>query len=149
MPPNQAGLTKSDPTDPKSIDGPSNSTRLLAGCVLVGVFVWAYLPTLNNLVYQWGRVADYSHGYLVVPIAIAILWLRRDQFPERVSSSWWLGLGLFMIAAVMRWYAAKYFLEPLVGWTIPIWVAGCVSLLFGWRSGNMNLLTLSNLKISY
>src|SRR5262245_41342944 len=47
-------------------------------CVLLGIGIWAYFPTLGELVAAWSREADYAHGYLVVPIAVLFLWLRRS-----------------------------------------------------------------------
>src|SRR5207247_7196048 len=61
-------------------------------CVSVGV--WAYWPTIFELVTMWNREPDYSHGYLVVPLALAFLWMRRNSYPGLQSSSPLLGLAL-------------------------------------------------------
>ena len=39
------------------------------GPVLVGLLV-VYLPMLRKLVYDWGHDDNYSHGFLIVPIAL-------------------------------------------------------------------------------
>jgi exosortase len=99
---------------------------------LGAAFAWAYWPTLQATVDVWGRNADYSHGYLVVPIALAFLWLRREEFPAaELSPSLW-GLSLIALAVAIRAVAGLYFMAPLDGWTIPLWIGGAVWLCGGW-----------------
>lgn len=95
------------------------------------VLLWAYWPTLQEMVNKWESEPDYSHGYLVVPIAAVFLWSRRDWFPwNDLHPSWWGGAFL-LAAVVMRVLAGLYYLLPLDGWTLPLTVAGAVWLLFG------------------
>jgi exosortase len=104
--------------------------RALGALLLIG-FLWAYWPTISQLVSHWQRIPDYSHGFLVVPIALLFLGLRWEQKPAVDRSSLWLGLLFLIFAGAMRVAAARYYLEPLDGWSIPFWVAGCVALLWG------------------
>ncbi len=48
-----------------------------AAAVLLSVFVWAYWSTFVELVHIWDSSPDYSHGYLVIPLAAWFLWRRR------------------------------------------------------------------------
>lgn len=105
---------------------------LLAGAAVGAVaLLWSYWPTLADMVTQWDRHADYSHGYLVAPIAAFFLWMRRDTFPaDQIRPSLW---GLVFLAAVigLRIAAGAFYLTPLDGWTFPLAVAGLVWLMFG------------------
>lgn len=94
--------------------------------------IWAYWPTIAEMVSQWRNQPDYSHGFLVIPLAAFFLWSRRGKLQTMRLRPSWLGVGLLLVAAVLRWLASIYFLGPLDGWTIPIWVAGIVALAFGW-----------------
>jgi exosortase len=107
---------------------------LVAGAAgLLVASTWAYWPTLVEMVGQWLNQPDYSHGFLVLPLAIFFLWSRRGQLRTTdLHPSLW-GALLLLVAAVMRISASVYFLGPLDGWTIPIWLAGLVWLVFGWR----------------
>lgn len=106
---------------------------LVAACVAwVAAFAWSYWPTLTTIVGVWGRNPDYSHGYLVLPIAAAFLWLRRDAFPASDLAPSLGGLALMAVAVALRIVAGVYFMAPLDGWTIPLWVAGAVWLAGGW-----------------
>src|SRR5687767_6141004 len=45
--------------------------QTILGCLsLAAVFLVAYWPVLKELVATWEREPDYSHGYLVVPVAL-------------------------------------------------------------------------------
>lgn len=120
---------------------PLNETRapirvewLIAGATaLLIVSMWAYWPTLVEMVGQWLDQPDYSHGFLVIPLSIFFLWSRRAQLHQADLRPSLLGAGLLLVAAAMRIAASFYFLGPLDGWTIPIWIAGIVWLVFGWR----------------
>ena len=102
-----------------------------SGLLAVGVVVWAYWPTLGEMVHQWERQPDYSHGYLVVPIAVLFLWARRSALPwGKIEPSIW-GAVFLLVAVGLRVVAGLYFLRPLDGWTLPLTVAGVVWLLWG------------------
>jgi len=55
-----------------------------------------YGPILYHMFLHWGKVDDYSHGYLVVPLAAYFAWARRDSLSRaNIRPSWW---GLIPIA---------------------------------------------------
>jgi exosortase len=106
---------------------------VVAGCaVSLIALAWAYWPTLFDMVHQWIREPDYSHGFLVLPLSLFFLWSRRAQLSDIQIRPSVLGAGLLLLAAALRIAAGAYYLAPLDGWTIPLWVAGSVWLLFGW-----------------
>ena len=103
------------------------------GCLLGGVFLWSYWPTLCSLADMWNHVQDYSHGYLVVPLALFFLWARRDRMPAPAAGMAWPGLVLILISFAMRFAGARYYFEFLDGWSILLWVAGVVWLFWAGR----------------
>jgi exosortase len=106
--------------------------KLAAVGGLLGVaFLWSYWPTLGAFVQTWNHVQDYSHGYLVAPLAAFFLWARRDRMPAVAAGLAWPGLVLVAISVAMRFAGAWYYLESLDGWSILPWVAGVVWLFLG------------------
>jgi len=106
----------------------------LAAAAVVGVaFVWSYWPTLGELVAAWNRDPDYSHGYLVAPLAICFLWARRDLFPGFSGGRGWPGLVLLALALAIRAFAGLIRLDSLDGYSILLWAAGVVWLFAGPR----------------
>jgi exosortase len=90
----------------------------------------AYAPCLRELALQWWYEPNYTHGFLVAPIALLILWRRRDRFePERYQPSWF---GWLALAAVLGLRA--YLFERNEQWleaaTLPL-AAACLAWAFG------------------
>jgi exosortase len=107
---------------------------LAAGAIaLLAAFLWAYWPTLIEMVGQWINQPDYSHGFLVVPISLFFLWSRRARLRLDLLRPSIYGAAVVLLASVMRVAAGAFFLGPLDGWTIPLWIAGAVWLLCGWQ----------------
>jgi exosortase len=50
-----------------------------AAIVLAATLGWTYFAIVGGLVTQWRHDENYSHGFLVVPIAAFIAWRRRQQ----------------------------------------------------------------------
>ncbi len=47
-------------------------------------------PILTAMVNHWSTSDDYSHGFLVAPLAIYFAWERRNKLRRaRIESSWW------------------------------------------------------------
>ena len=110
---------------------PAFVVQIVAGTALLGALLWAYWPTLGAMVQKWNNQPDYSHGYLVLPIAVYFLWRRRSEFPShRMHPDFW-GVTLLLLACVIRVVAGLYYMTPLDGWTIPLAVAGGVWMLYG------------------
>jgi exosortase len=103
----------------------------VSAVTVLAAILWAYWPTLQEMVHQWNQQPDYSHGFLVAPIAIAFLWSRRDKLPLSDLRVCWRGAILLVLAVALRYIAGKYYLLPVDGWTLPLTVAGAVWLLFG------------------
>ena len=80
---------------PDHIDGnvlPAGSLRPSRATVgaLVAVtivFAVAYLPNFQDLQTVWNTDPNYSHGYLIIPIALVILWRRLSDVPAEPSSN--------------------------------------------------------------
>jgi exosortase len=94
--------------------------------------VWSYWPTLQDLSETWIRVADYSHGFLVLPLAAAFLWVRRDRYPGLANSAPWTALALLALGLLVRHSGDAFFFTFLDGWSIVPWTAACVALMGGW-----------------
>ncbi len=119
-------------SQPPIVPGKEFWPRLAAvGGLLGAAFLWSYWPTLCGLVNMWNHVQDYSHGYLVAPLAVFFLWARRDRMPAPATGLAWPGLVLVAISVAMRFAGAWYYLEFLDGWSILPWVAGVIWLFLG------------------
>jgi exosortase len=87
---------------------PSTAKLLAIGAATL-VLVLAYAPNLRNLLTVWEEDPSYSHGFLVVPIALFILW-QQVTTPEPTTSAvmvppWW---GWVFLAPVLAARAIAY-----------------------------------------
>ncbi|MGA8350731.1 MAG: exosortase/archaeosortase family protein [Isosphaeraceae bacterium] len=76
--------------------------RLLALAIGMGILGWAYWPNLQNLFAVWTEEPNYSHGWLVIPIALSIFWQRlKDTRIDWQASRipWWSWIPLVAILA--------------------------------------------------
>ena len=70
------------------------------------VLALAYAPNLIDLSRIWSNDDNYQHGFLVIPIALFILWRRLTEIPWKPESGlgtapWW-GWALMAAALVAR-----------------------------------------------
>jgi exosortase len=112
---------------------PQGLPFLAAAAVLTAAFAWSYWPTLLGLVATWSREPDYSHGFLVLPAALYLLWERRERFPGLSGCIHWGGASLIVASLAVRVVGARYYLDPVDGWSILLWLAGLVWLFGGPR----------------
>jgi exosortase len=107
--------------------------QLAAFAVVLLALGLAYAPSLIYLSKIWASESNYSHGYLVVPAALLILWLRRDSFDQtKVAPSIW---GWVLLVAVLGLRALLY--ERNEQWmedaTFPLAVAAVALAFGGWH----------------
>lgn len=100
---------------------------------LAASFTILFWPTLRKLVSDWAIDDNYSHGFLIVPIALYFVWERRARLaasPSRPAS-----LGLAVIVASIGVLAAGVLGSELFLTRIAILgaLAGIVLFLWGWR----------------
>jgi len=75
----------------------------LANVSLTSALAFAiYAPILYHMVLHWHLVDDYSHGFLIGPLAVYFAWERRGKLRRAaVEPSWWgvlpLALGLLSL----------------------------------------------------
>jgi len=112
--------------------GQLSGAIVAAGILLATTFVWAYWPTALKLMHAWNTEADYSHGYLVVPVALYFLWARRASMPQLAGPAW-AGLALLALGLVVRMAGSLFFIDSLDGWSLPLWLGGVCWLCGGWK----------------
>ena len=75
----------------------SRPRALWAAVALIALAIVVYAPILYYMVIHWKVVDDYSHGFLIVPLALYFAWERRPQLRRAViEPNWWGVLPLFL-----------------------------------------------------
>jgi exosortase len=107
--------------------------KVLAGALLCAWVVIVYRHVLAKLISDWAYDGNYSHGFLIVPIAAYFCWERRDRLALTPSkpSAWGLALFAFGIAVLLTGMLGSelFFMRVSIIFTL----AGIVLFLFGWK----------------
>jgi exosortase len=109
-----------------------DARNLTAAGLLVAGMALIYWRVLQKLVYDWGHDDNYSHGFLIIPMALYFVWERRERLQSLDVRSSWFGLIVFggsILTLLAGLLGAELFLSriSLVGA-----LAGIVLYLYGW-----------------
>lgn len=122
--------------EPLPGDPPRSSWRrtgtLARAAVVLAALVASYAPNLRTLIQRWSSEPNYSHGFLVIPIALAIAWQRRDRLDwDRIRPN---ALGWVALLAVLGYRAFLYEHNEqwIEGFTLILALGSLVLLFGGW-----------------
>jgi exosortase len=116
-----------------------DARKISAAAALVLGLSLVYWQVIRKLVYDWGHDDNYSHGFLIVPLALYFVWERREQIQALEIRPSWFGLVVFtgsLAVLLAGLLGAELFLTriSLIGA-----VAGMLLFLLGW--GHMRALS--------
>src|SRR5262245_66118870 len=111
----------------------SSKRTLTAVALVVAGFALLYRQVIVKLVSDWYHDDNYSHGFLIVPLALYFVWERREKLrtiPVAPTS-----FGLVMVAGSMMLLYAMFLGSELFLTRISILgaVVGVVLFLLGWQ----------------
>ncbi len=101
--------------------------------VIALLFLGLYGDTIASLVQVWANEGTYSHGFLVVPIAIYLVFEKRRMLAAMEPAPSWL--GVVALAGVSLVWAASEIIHAQLGaqLALVLLIAALVVALFGWR----------------
>ena len=86
-------------TEPDTNRRNESTAYLVATGIVVAALAASYAPNLYQMGQLWLSEPNYSHGFLVIPIALVIFWQRKDEFPSAAMRP--MMLGWLVVAAVL------------------------------------------------
>jgi exosortase len=108
-----------------------NKTVAAGFVLLAGCFALLYHSVIAKLVHDWYIDENYSHGFLIIPIALYFVWERRRKLKEadREPSSWGLAVVIGSMAVLLAGIlGSELFLTRV---SILGTIAGAVLFLYG------------------
>lgn len=73
---------------PAVAESERRQVRIALAALAIALFVYA--PILYYMALHWNASADYSHGFLIAPLALYFAWERKGQLRRaRIAPSWW------------------------------------------------------------
>jgi len=106
---------------------------LVTGLLLIISFGLLYRNVIAKLVADWANDGNYSHGFLIAPIALYFAWERRDKFlsvPKKPAAAGIvvvIGSILVLLTGIL---GSELFLTRI---SIVGALTGTVLFLFGWQ----------------
>jgi len=99
-------------------------------------FVVVFWPTMTSLVNAWGRGEDNSHGFLIVPVSMYLLWGKRGDIARlRFQPSLW-GIVLIVLSLVLYVVSRHAGILTLAPFAMVLLLQGIVIYLLGFRIFN-------------
>lgn len=130
MAPTRPGSGRKGETDTVA----SLGAKRLAGIALVVAGIGlVYWQVLVKLVHDWMNDGNYSHGFLIVPLALYFAWARRGRLQSAPLRPTWFGLlvvtgGIMMLLVGLL--GSELFTSRV---SLLVTVSGVVLFLFGWQ----------------
>ena len=100
---------------------------------VLGAGAWLYFGVISGLVNDWAHDDNYSHGFLIVPLAAYFAWERRGAIraapvlPSKFGLLVVLGSLAMLVAGIL---GAEFFLSRI---SIIGTLAGAILFLYGWQ----------------
>lgn len=73
---------------------------------VIAIILAIYWRTAESIVAIWWRSETFAHGFLIVPIAIVLVWMRRREVAKTVPAPDALGLVMLALAG-LAWLVAS------------------------------------------
>jgi exosortase len=111
------------------------SLSLRLGLILaLGVFVY---PAFAHGVEVWATDEEFTYGFLIPPIALALLWWRRQALRSSVGQGSGIGLLIVGGAIVLTLVSRRTGINTLAGMAVSPIIIGATVYLWGWRAGRV------------
>jgi exosortase len=113
---------------------PSRRFTVISLWALIGLAILVYAPVLGYMVHQWSWDGDYSHGFLIVPLAAWFAWERGPKLRRVEFSGSWLGL-IPLAMGTLTLLIGRLGIELMnMRISFVFTLIGLVLLLLGWRA---------------
>ena len=114
-----------------SSDGRNWLSRVPA-VALILVLVWLLWPAFSHAFDVWLTTEEFSFGFLVVPVAVAVAWWRRGQFRRSISSGTAASLPVILGALAIYLLAERLRIHALAGLAVSPLLFGLAAFRWGW-----------------
>src|SRR5215471_8757191 len=106
----------------------------LALAAALGMFVW---PAFAHAIEVWSTDEEFTYGFLIPPIAVALLCWRRGALMRSLRQGHWTGLLLVAGSIVMMLVSRRTGFNALAGIAVTPLLIGAAAYLWGWRAARV------------
>ena len=130
---------------PKTLTPMLGSMRnaLIATTLLVLGLIALYSSAAQHLVRAWANSADFSHGWLILPVSLYLIWLNRDKWLGEPLRPSWMGVLVFCGGGLI-WLAGELANVHVVkGYGFVTMLQGVIVLVWGLKFCRINFFPLA------
>lgn len=105
---------------------------LLSGIAAVGLFMLAFYPVWKHLGSVWYSSEEYSHGFLILPVALFTAWRQRASLARLEPRPSALGLPLVLLFLALYIFSLAAGVQTIAALSMLILLGATVLYLLGW-----------------
>lgn len=99
--------------------------------VLVGLFA-IFFDTARSIVHTWNNYETYTHGYIIVPVSLWLIWQQRSGLARAVPRPSWLGLMGLAVAVFAYLLGDLSGAQVIMQYALAAMIPMAVLALLGW-----------------
>ena len=107
--------------------------RMAWTVVSVVALLFLFGPLLAELSRRWASEPQYSHGFMIPLMAIALGWMRRFRIPEGFARANPWGLSMLVTGVVLHIFARRLYIEFADSAALLCCIIGIVLTIWGGR----------------
>ena len=107
-----------------------NKVKIGVLSVLVALF---FAPVIKELISTWSTRDDYSHGFFVIPIALYLVWAKREKVLLLPKKPLWIGLPILAGGAMTYLVSFITNFHTLAYLSMVVVLLGLLLFLAGWQ----------------
>jgi exosortase len=108
--------------------------QYVALAIALAVVVW---PLAAHAIEVWSTDEEFTYGFLIPPIAVAILWLQRHSLGRAIGKGKSEGLAVVAGALVLMVVGRRTGIHNLAGLALTPLLIGIAAYLWGWRAARV------------
>jgi exosortase len=109
----------------------STQSPYLPLAIIGALFIAIYWSTFAFMMFRWRTDEAFQHGWLVIPVALWVVWAKRDKLKTLPVTSHKNGLWVMGFALLLHLFEKAVDLNGPSPISIPIFVAGAVLYFLG------------------
>ena len=108
---------------------------VLLGVALATIaIVW---PAFAHALDVWSTTEEFSYGYLIPPVALGVVWFRREALLHSIGRGARAGLLMVILSLIVMLSAERMGIHALAGIAVSPLLFGAVVFLWGWATARV------------
>ncbi len=123
--------------------------HMIAACVVGVALLAVYYPVFAHAVDLWSVDEEMSFGFIMPPIAIGLLWLRRRAILRSITQERGSGFGLLFVALgmVLLVIDIRSSIRAIGGASFAVTFLGAIAYLYGLKTARLALFPIAFLTV--